>query len=73
MYLNNYLNNYIKHIKFYSNYFKYLTYFKQLFKIFCLIFIDINFYLDYILNNEKKSCLIFILKELKNGNSKKRN
>ena len=43
MYLNNYLNNQIKHIKFYFNYFKYLAYFKQLFKNFCLIFLDINF------------------------------
>ena len=57
MYLNNSLNNYNKHIKFYFNYFKYLTNFKQIFKNYCLIFVDINFYLDYSLNNEKKSYL----------------
>ena len=61
MYLNNYLNNQIKPIKFYFNYFKYLTNFKQLFKNNCLIFVDINFYMNYILNNEKMSCLRFIL------------
>ena len=43
MYLNNYLNNQIKPIKFYSNYFKYLTNFKQLFKNYCLNFVDNNF------------------------------
>ena len=65
MKLNNYLNNQIKHIKFYSNYFKYLTHFKQLFKKYCLIFLDINFYMEYSLNNEKRVINIYFKGVLK--------